>query len=344
MHVTIFESVHAPALPEHQLDLTWGELATTLLTFFKSDGKEKNSLFNLWQFKDVLIAEPGGRNKIDPRTRIKDLSVWIPYPGTIRRCKENAIGLHGLVIDFDHNKTIVEAEELYKEYEYVIYTTFSHSKKEDKFRMVFPFDRMMTRLEFTEKKAAIEAMFPGADRASYSVSQAIYFHSGPDETLAYSRWNRGKFIEVDSFNSVVQPVPRAQLQSPGITIDTMSGDFLQRRKEKVMQHLLSCRGIRRGGGDALILAQICKSVDASFVEFQQICAICCALDSCMQDPTNQVNAWETAFTRITNERRDEFIMQYGGTAVGKVKPVSRTATASEIAKMILNKYKTKDVV
>ena len=334
MNITIYKDVHSPAYPEGQLEYTWDELAPELMQFFQSDGKEKNILFNLWQLKTVDVAEEGGYNPKDPKTGEKDKSLWVKVPNSIRRCKNNVIGLHGLVIDFDHNKTIAEAEKQYAEYEYVIYTTFSHSTSEDKFRMVFPFDQMMTKEEFDQKKESIAAMFPDADRASYSVSQAIYFHSGPDPKISYSRWNKGKFITVNQFVSIVQPPVIPRPTAKFLIHQELDDEFKKTRKLQTMRALITCRNVRRGGADALILAMICKSVEATFVEFQQVCAIACAADSCMQTLEAQKSTWVDSFDKITNDKRDQFIQKYSGKPVGQIRRPTMKASINQIKKLI----------
>ena len=53
----------------------------------------------------------------------------------IRRCSSNVADWYLLPLDVDDYLTIDKAKELFSDYEYIAYTTFSHSTKKHKFRM-----------------------------------------------------------------------------------------------------------------------------------------------------------------------------------------------------------------
>ena len=309
MHITFYRSVHSPVLPEHQIDTTWEDIKTNLLEFNDAKNKEDSTLFNLWELKRQPEAEVGGYVPKDPITGEKDHEKWVELPGTIRRCKANAIGLHGMVLDWDSNKSIKEVEELFKDYEYVIYTTFNHSPEKDKFRVVMPFDRMMTKEEFYKKLPSIEAKFPGVDKASFSVSQAIYFHSGKNKEYAYSNYNKGKFLTVDEFDDVIQE----EIIVNSTPWTEFSDDQYKLYKEAVLRSLATCSDVRRGGGDALTLALICKSVKANYQEYTQLCVITSPSDSCMRNSGVQKAVWDSVNgDHISKQKRDRFIKKYNG--------------------------------
>jgi hypothetical protein len=317
MNLTFYENVLFPVVPENQVELEWEELIELLTTFIEADEKEKVPMFNLWQLKTLPEAEEGHWG---------DQIVT----GTIRRCKNNCIGVWGLVLDYDANKSIKEVEEMLNGFEYVIYTTFNNSVEKNKFRVVMPFDRMMTKDEFDLKIESISATFEGADSASFTMSQAIYLHSGKNPTLAYARRWEGIILTVDSFEDQVKPeiVPQAQKEQLS---SSLQEDVY---REAVLTSLESCRGVHRGArtgdGGALTLGLICKSVNASFPEFQRVCMLATDGDSCMQDESTQHKVWAMPGDRITKAVRDDFIFKYGG------QPIKMKYPESEEIKIIRN--------
>lgn len=299
MQITLYKDVFSPVQPEHQVEVDWYDLAEYLLEFNKVQDKTEVNMFNLWQLKTLPEAEVGRKEGEE-------------IPGTVRRCGANCLGLWGLTLDYDANKSIKEVEKILEDFEYIIYTTFSHSPAKDKFRVVLPFDRMMTKVEFELKLQSMCDAFVGADHASYSVSQAMYLHSGKDESLAYANFHEGMRIPVDMFEDLI-PVPKppkVERSTPFVSNDAY--------KESLLNSLLTCSGVHRGtcngNGGALTLASLCKSVDASFAEFSSICDRVAASDSSLQQTSTQLAVWNSASNKgITKEARNRFIESHGGT-------------------------------
>jgi len=175
------------------LDAEWEEIAEVLTTFNETKVKEDIMLFNTWQFKQD--GQPGRKYTS------ADRSTWEEIPGTIRRCTENAEGLWALMLDYDKDVTIADVTADLTGLEYVLYTTFGHTPTNERFRVVLPFSRMMTKQEFDLKKDSILETFRDVDPASFSVSQSFYLHSGPNRNFAYSIWNKGAIISPDNFES-----------------------------------------------------------------------------------------------------------------------------------------------
>jgi hypothetical protein len=191
MNLTIYMSEwEAYTRPEQIIDNDWDDIADILLDFHQADKKEDVTMFNLWELN--LSGELG--RKLDKKT-----GQYTELPGTIRRCSDNLVGLHGLVLDFDANLTMDEAIKEVEGFEYVVYTTFNHSKEQHKFRLVLPFTRMMTVEEFELKVEHMKRIWPKADRASFTKSQAIFFHSGKSSKDAISFRYPGVKIDPDIF-------------------------------------------------------------------------------------------------------------------------------------------------
>ena len=192
MILTIFDSVtKAYFSPEQVVDSSWDEIANVLTQFHLVETKDDMELFNTWQFN---LAGEQGRKYHD-----KSKKDWSYIPNTVRRCSDNAQGLWGLMLDFDKKATIEQVVADLDGIEYVLYTTFSHSSEQDKFRVVAPFTRMMTTAEFEAKKESIAKTFPLADTASFSMSQSFYFHCGRKPWDAIAFRVAGEMIDPASF-------------------------------------------------------------------------------------------------------------------------------------------------
>ena len=209
MILTIYRSEwEAYTRPEQICDADWDDIAKILLDFHQANKKENVSMFNLWELN--LSGELG--RKLDKKT-----GQYTELPGTIRRCSDNLVGLHGLVLDFDANLTMDEAIKEVDGFEYVIYTTFNHSKAQHKFRLVLPFTRMMTVEEFELKVEDMKSIWPKADRASFTKSQAIFFHSGKNSKDAIAFRYPGSKIDPDIFINTKPAQVQLRTQNPAVT-------------------------------------------------------------------------------------------------------------------------------
>ena len=288
MKISFFKNEWTTYCPaEMMIDLDWNEIADILTTFIKVPVKEQTQMYNLWEFK------------------VTD--------GEIHRCKDDCIALHGLVLDYDNNLTLNDALLQFDGYECVFYTTFNHSTKKDKFRVVLPFTKPMSIEQFALKKQAMIDAFPGVDRASFSRSQAIFLHSGPDESLAFSCRFNGVVLDPDIFiDEVAEPIvyktqtDDKSLQTPG---------FRSAYKAAIISSLMTCRGVRYLHSLSLVI--ILKSCGGTFEEYQSIVRIAGAADSCIQDIKSQTESWAAVSNDalIGKIKRDKFINQFGGIPV-----------------------------
>lgn len=312
MHITLMNNVYTPINPDYQIEESWDCIAALLQDFIPAKTKEDVMMFNLWQFKTISEGAELGRRYHD-----ETKETWDDIPNTIRRCGNNAVGLWGLVLDYDGQKTLEEAVVEMDGIECVIYTTFNHSAEKDKFRVVLPFTRMMPLEEFNEKEADMQDCFPAADRASFSLSQAIYLHSGAHPELKFAYNLKGAMVDPDMFKRGVSTPHDIQLQQ-----QTIDANVSPAYKQAVIMSLSSCRGVRRGCSKSdqgvLGLAQIAKSVNCSFEEFQQICNQALALDSQVRDSNAQKRVWNDAtLNRVSRETRDRFIAQHNGKSISE---------------------------
>lgn len=316
MNITLFENVHkAYTSPEAMLDLPWDAIAELLLEFQQSPEKEKCMMFNLWVFDP---EGEQGRYYHDNGVFLGERGRYDYIPGTVRRCSANAMGVSGLVLDYDHAKTMHEACVELDGLEFVMYTTYNHTPDNERFRVVLPFTRLMSKDEFRSKQADIKKIFPHVDNASFSESQAIYLHCGPTSEHAIAFRATGSMIDPDMFEVEIQK-PVAVEQRTFVANKEMTAEQQIAYKDAVLKALLTCKELRRGaakGTGGPLLVAICKAAGISFGEFEQICERCSAADSTLRIPAERVAVWRTTGQdnqRITKEVRDNFIRGHNGT-------------------------------
>lgn len=331
MILTLFESVQkAYTRPDLVINGTWEEIAVLLTTFNHCNRKEDMLLFNLWEFDPQ--GEPGRKYKYENQERTEK---YEEIPNTIRRCKANAEGVWGIVLDFDGSRRIDDIKDEFSELEFILYTTFRHTDKQNKFRVVLPFNRLATRKEIRAKNKSIAETFQEVDHASFSESQSFYLHSGTDEKNAHAYYNSGLFLDPDWFEDEVIP-PR--VEKPATSFD---GDTTQ-YKEDLKKSLLSCSGMHYAGigtqHGVLTLVALCKSSGISYEEFDYICAKISASDSSLQGQPQRKQAWAgwTPFNGITAKVREEFITAYGGKSVFGQNRLPMTT--EQLREYIRNKY------
>ena len=273
-------TTYCPA--EMMMEMSWDNLANILTTFIEVPTKEQTEMYNLWEFKI-------NNNQI-------------------HRCADDCIALHGLVLDYDNNLSLNDALMQFYGFECVIYTTFNHGPDKDKFRIVLPFTKPMSIEQFVLKRQAMIDAFPGADRASFSRSQAIFLHSGPDKTKSFSCKLNGVFLDPDIFpDEIIEPIVYTERTNKEI-----DPEFAIVYKDAIIKSLASCRGIRHL--NALSLVIILKSCGGTFAEYQQIVRVAGAPDSCIQDLKSQTEAWAAISddALIGKVKRDKFIANFGG--------------------------------
>ena len=335
MIITLMDSVTKPINPDEVVESTWDDIAEHLMSFNSSKTKEDTPMFNLWQFKTIdQGAELGRKYKYVDGKKTTEFSY---IPNTIRRCGDNALGLWGLVLDYDGAKTLEEAVKDMEGFECVFYTTFNHTTEKHKFRVVIPFSQMLSKEDFNLKLDDIKNLFPYVDNASFSLSQAIYLHSGDDSISMSFRLN-GLMVDPSGFVSIPKSVYQL-MNRPDVETDTGTSPYY---KARVIASLKSCKGVRRpgmkGNGGVLTLAHICKSIGCSLSEFQDICRTAVAADSSVRGAEEQAVIWnEVDRTKIRKETRDKFISTYGG------KPIAdQKMTLEDMIKCKIQKLKEKE--
>lgn len=195
MIFTIFQSVSKAYVEDMRDvfdDITWEDFAQILLDHQNINEKEQGTLYNLVRFKDI-----GDETALLGRRKLYKNGEWTGeyhhFPNTVSRCKNNLISISGIVLDFDKDQTIEQTITELEGIEYVLYTTFRHTRENHRFRVVIPFSRPLLAEDVAGRQKDIKRLFPNVDNASFSVSQSFYFHSGKEDNIAFH--NRGLIID-----------------------------------------------------------------------------------------------------------------------------------------------------
>lgn len=117
------------------------------------------------------------------------------------KSSSNVLDWYMLPVDIDAILTIEKAKELYKSYSYIGYTTYNHSLKKHKFRLLFPLSKPISNSDFLMRKDAIQDFIGTADSSSLNVSQGFYLPSSNENNYEESSiWvNDGTFIDLNTF-------------------------------------------------------------------------------------------------------------------------------------------------
>lgn len=323
MIITTFKSIYK-AYVDEVVNEDWNTLAQFLLCHRSANKKQDVPLYNFAEFVNLSditnTTEQWGR-KYHYVDGIKQ-DTFDLIPNTVRRCKHNVVGINGIVLDVDEKMTIDDIKKILDGIEYVLYTTFRHTKEKHKFRVTIPFTRMLLANDIEGRKQNIIDTFPGVDNASFTVSQSFYFHSGNNDSYTY--WNRGHMIDPYEFKYTE---PEIYVPTYHEVID-FSDEQLNQYRERVVESLMSCSNLHYAGtGDnnkgVLVLVNICKSIGLTYNEFDHICKTICASDSQLTKQHVRAGVWNSwKGDRIRAETRDRFIKEYNGRPIRKETPTT----------------------
>jgi hypothetical protein len=224
MIITFFKSeidTYVPA--EMSIDTTWNKIVTMLTTFIEVPNKEDTEMYNLWEFKS--------ENEI------------------IHRCRDDCIALHGLVLDYDKNLSLIDAIKQFAGFECIIYTTFNYEfNVVDRYRIVLPFITPMPINEFNKKRKSMIEAFPGVDKASFTRSQAVFLHSGKDKSNAFAEHMNGIYLDWTVFEDEII-VPYVPSDKVNISNDPV---FESIYRDAVIKSLMSCKDFRHTEAFAVV--------------------------------------------------------------------------------------------
>ncbi|MBM5570606.1 MULTISPECIES: hypothetical protein [Deefgea] len=114
-----------------------------------------------------------------------------------KRCNDNVRGVSCMVYDVDNKEegrhfTIEAALELLDaaDAEYTVHTTYNHSPELHKFRIILPFDSVITPEEYPQLWADVAQYFgfyADVDASCKDISRAYYLPSCPADMLQHAR-------------------------------------------------------------------------------------------------------------------------------------------------------------
>ena len=102
-----------------------------------------------------------------------------------------------ITLDYDDGTHYNYFISKYLKYEFVLYTSFSHSAEQCRFRVIIPLAEQIDGQEFSKAKTELRSMFPEADPASFVASQAFYVPSCSVDNIDhfYSYHNKGELFD-----------------------------------------------------------------------------------------------------------------------------------------------------
>ena len=131
------------------------------------------------------------------------------YEDFVYKRADNVISQEALILDYDDGTTIQEFREEWGDYEWVAYTTFSHSDKLTKFRVILPLKNTISNKEIKDRVDGFRDEFISADKTSFDVGRSFFIPSCPSEQqhLAHNYWNEGKLYDWTHIPVVTTPDP-----------------------------------------------------------------------------------------------------------------------------------------
>ena len=161
--VTLFSNVH-DTKTDKQCRTRWGDL---LEEFFQNHqvlpNKMQAPLINGWSFE----GNDGNGKKA-----------------------EYASAVSLLILDYDGESSIDEVLERFEGYEFVLATSYSHRFGDDpvdKFRVVFPLKKPVSKDEYCKRTEAVLSFAGGLDRSTTAVARVFFLPSCPPDTKLDSK-------------------------------------------------------------------------------------------------------------------------------------------------------------
>lgn len=115
--------------------------------------------------------------------------------------KENIVNKSKFfMVDYDNGYTIKDFCEEYKDYFYILYTSFSHTKEHNKFRVIM-FGNYETPLNEDEQSIILNECFRNADRTTFQPNRIFYMPAHKEGAEYEYKLNFGKQFPL--YNNVI---------------------------------------------------------------------------------------------------------------------------------------------
>lgn len=145
-------------------------------------------------------------NKLLPEKQSKDGAGWMPCSlrdPNGRRLKENIKEIFLLVLDIDSGVSFNQIEELLRNFEFVVHSTYSHSAEISKWRVILPLSKPIEPTQLAPLFDSVNQLFKGAldVTCGHDPSRMYYLPSCPKETesLYVFQHNEGVYLDPDTF-------------------------------------------------------------------------------------------------------------------------------------------------
>lgn len=133
--------------------------------------------------------------------------------GEIKKCRANIDEWYLLPVDIDSATTISEAQDIFKDYEYILYTTHRHkrnrikNKLQHRFRIFILLSNPVTTVDFDNRKQAIQKLIGKADSASLYASQGFFMPSYSERNAKHTFFHHNTGKPLDLLSLPIDPKP-----------------------------------------------------------------------------------------------------------------------------------------
>jgi len=121
--------------------------------------------------------------------------------GRLKANQFNVDKIIAMLIDFDDGRTIKDFIRQYSDTKFALYTSKSHTKYHNKFRVVMPLKTPMSNVVFSDKsnKEYLKDLFKGCDKSTFDAwrKQRIPFITPATEEYIW-HVNKGALFELDT--------------------------------------------------------------------------------------------------------------------------------------------------
>ena len=188
--------------------------------------------------KPAIVAKKDSVHLISPVEYLSDEEALdFTDNGKVRRCSDNVKAFYTIPADIDGQMTLETAIERFKDYEYVLYSTFSHKSEKkgfkDCFRIFFKIKEPISNADFLCRRTALQDFIGEHDKTTLATSRGFYIYSCPEnDAHPVFLHNQGIALDVLSLPVTVE-IPYV----PTFDREPPSPEF----KQKVFEKLLEIR-------------------------------------------------------------------------------------------------------
>ena len=114
--------------------------------------------------------------------------------GTTKRCHNNIGDYSCLTLDYDDGYTIEDFQKQFKDYEFYLYTSSSHSEEKHKYRVILPLEEPLNKDLLYEYAPELIETFKGCDKSTFARAR-LFFLPTEDSIKTH---NKGVLFNIDA--------------------------------------------------------------------------------------------------------------------------------------------------